>query len=114
MRSLDNECSTAIQELRQAGDHRIDSFASNEREVRDCDVDFDMEISRRHVLVRSYAKIATAKRCCLLDQLRHDIYANAPDVSLSKRSNEPAFSASDVENSARTSAHYGIDDRFVG
>src|SRR5215208_1876943 len=113
MRSLDNECSTGIQQIREPGDHRVDSFASNEREVRHCDVDFDMEISRRHILVRSYAKISTAKRCCLLDELRDGINANTPDASLSKRSNEPAFSASDVENSARTSAHHCVDDRFV-
>src|SRR5687768_10073050 len=114
MEGLYDERAARIQQARRRVHDVIDRFLSDQREVCDDYVDFQIELTRRDLLVRRCEKLTPARGPRLFDQAGDSIDTGDLHPGLGESASEPSLSASKIEHRSRMKLRNHSDDRVVG
>src|SRR6478609_1831828 len=99
VKRLDDDCTTGSKKFGRRLDERVDGFLADEREVRDGDIDGDLQLTARDRLVGCDAELTFAGRSRLVDECRHDIDTDdSLNALCAERADEPPLAASEVEH----------------
>src|SRR5205814_5762719 len=103
-----------VDQRRRAPHDSLDRFLSDQRKIGYRKIYPNFKLAGCDFLVRRDAKLSAACLVCPLDECWNDVDADCPDAVCRQRAREPSFAATDVEDRARRSAQYCIDDRLFG
>src|SRR4029079_711981 len=114
MEGLYDERTAVGEELWDREYQGVDGVLADQREVRDGDVDSDIELAARDGFVGRDAKLTAAASPRLFNQRGYDVDPNDLWDSLYREcTHEPSLAAAEIQDGTGHPAHHCIDDSAV-